>query len=151
MSTTTKTLPATTSSFLLKKALRRAFPGIKFSCRLSRGTAYGNVSVRWTDGPDEDSVGRIAYVFKAEGFDGMTDSSYAIETSIEVNGETFRSGLGLILLQRDASPAEVDRVVAELTAEGYVGQFAGSMHCAAEAILRGCEKVIATDVHGCTL
>lgn len=46
-STATRTEYATApeSAKLLKAALRAAFPAVKFSVRLSRGTAYG-----WCDG-----------------------------------------------------------------------------------------------------
>lgn len=142
-----KTLPATDSSRLLKKALRAAFPGIKFSCRMGAGTAYGNVTVRWTDGPLVAAVDEIARAFEGEGFDGMTDSLYHKATAIEIDGETFQSGLGLILTSRNFSEALVASAVETLKAEGYTGRFEGSMECAARAVLRGCSTHVAADHH----
>lgn len=100
-----KRLPPAQSSRLLKKALRAAFPATKFQVRLSSGTAYGNVHVSWTDGPTGDEVRTVSEVFRSEGFDGMTDSATHRHTSIELDGETYQSGLGLVLLHRDGHVA----------------------------------------------
>lgn len=112
METTTKELtmkneqatrldPAATTPHL-RRALKAAFPGTKFSVRLSRGTGYGNCHVSWTDGPTGDEVRTVTEQFRGQGFDGMTDSTTfrdAFFTSKD--GERFESGLGLVLLHRN--------------------------------------------------
>ena len=44
----------------LRKALREAFPGARFSVRMASGTAYGWLSVSWTDGPTVEQVDAVA-------------------------------------------------------------------------------------------
>jgi len=94
-------LSAADSSKLLKRALRAAFKGIKFSVRLSTGTGYGNVHVSWTEGPTGDEVRAISEPFRGEGFDGMTDSTTYRDAIVEIDGQPHRSGLGLVLLHRN--------------------------------------------------
>lgn len=40
----------------LRTALRAAFPAATFSVNVGRGSAYGNLYVRWTDGPSRFAV-----------------------------------------------------------------------------------------------
>ena len=68
-----ETLSPAESSRLLKRALKDAFPGTKFSARLSRGTAYGNLHVSWTGGPDREAVEAVTIPFQSRSFDGMDD------------------------------------------------------------------------------
>ncbi len=61
----------------LRKALREAFPGVKFSVRMATGTAYGWLSLSWTDGPTSAQVRKIAANFESERFSGMDDSYHS--------------------------------------------------------------------------
>lgn len=139
-------LPAADSNRLMKKALKVAFPGTKFSCRMSRGTGYGNVHVDWTDGPTVEQVQEVTRRFEGQGFDGMTDSSYHKPTAIEVAGATFESGLSLILLSRSYGAESFARATAELRAEGYVGTD-DELRGAARAVLNGIPAVCAAEHH----
>lgn len=99
-----RTLSNNESSALLKKRLRAAFPGTKFSVRLSKGTAYGNVNISWA-GPSTEAVREVADAFQGQGFDGMDDSTYSIETELTLgDGEVVESGLNLVLYHRDRDP-----------------------------------------------
>jgi hypothetical protein len=60
---------------LLRKALKGAFPGQKFSVRMARGT--NGIDVRWTDGPTCKEVQGVLGGFDGTGFDGMIDMSYS--------------------------------------------------------------------------
>lgn len=80
MTTTTQTLarldvPQTAKA--LREALKAAFPGVKFSVRMDRGTAYGWLSVGWTDGPTYDVVKHVASGFESSRFDGMDDAYHS--------------------------------------------------------------------------
>lgn len=57
----------------LRKALRAAFPGVKFSVRMATGTACGWITVAYVDGPVWDDVERIAGHYESERFNPMTD------------------------------------------------------------------------------
>ncbi len=59
----------------IRADLKAAFAGIKFSVRSKTYSGGSSVSVHWTDGPTEDAVNAVIGRYKAQGFDGMTDSS----------------------------------------------------------------------------
>lgn len=63
----------------MRKALRAAFPGIKFSVRMSTGTAHGWLTVSWADGPIERDVMKIGDGFRSLRFDGMDDAYHQVE------------------------------------------------------------------------
>ena len=93
---------------LMKDELKRTFPGVKFGLRRSRGTGAGTVHVTWTDGPKYAAVTSIADHYAGAGFDGMTDSSYSIETvDVRADGtpEAIRYGTRYVLCQRTQSDA----------------------------------------------
>lgn len=91
------------SAALLRKALRAELPGTKFSVRMSRGSAYGNVHVEWTGGPSVDEVEAITGPFEGASFDGMQDlmEYQSRPISVDENGEPQLSGLNLILHHRN--------------------------------------------------
>jgi hypothetical protein len=57
----------------IRRELRAAFPGVKFSVRVARGSMLSAVDVRWTDGPSESDVAEITGKYRLGRFDGMTD------------------------------------------------------------------------------
>lgn len=61
----------------LRTLLKVKFPAIKFSVKKYHHDSY---TVSWVDGPTEPQVNEITHLFKDEGWDGMTDSSYSIVT-----------------------------------------------------------------------
>jgi hypothetical protein len=58
---------------LLRQALKSAFPGVKFSVRMSTGTASAWMNVSYSDGPTEEAVRRITGQYEGRSFNGMTD------------------------------------------------------------------------------
>lgn len=61
----------------LRTLLKVKFPATKFSVKKYHHDSY---TVSWVDGPTEPQVNEITHLFKDEGWDGMTDSSYPIVT-----------------------------------------------------------------------
>lgn len=61
----------------LRTLLKVKFPAIKFSVKKYHHDSY---TVSWMDGPTDQQVSEITHLFKDEGWDGMTDSSYPIVT-----------------------------------------------------------------------
>lgn len=53
----------------VRKSLKKAFPGVKFSVR----SDYSSVNVRWVDGPTAKAVDAVISRFDAGHFDGMAD------------------------------------------------------------------------------
>jgi len=52
------------ASRLIKSALRATFPGVTFAVSSSRFAGGESLSVRWTDGPAEARVAKIAKVYE---------------------------------------------------------------------------------------
>jgi hypothetical protein len=96
---------------LLRTTLKQTFPGTKFSVKLSRGTAYGYCDVNYQDGPALADVKRIADGFEGEGFDGMIDMAYSIETSYcPVHGAQFAGTSGTRGSNGVVTPTGVDEL-----------------------------------------
>ena len=66
----------------IRRALKAAFPGVKFSLRGSRGTGYGWFSLDWTDGPTDRRVREVTGGFQSSYFDGMDDSNHQIPATM---------------------------------------------------------------------
>jgi hypothetical protein len=66
----------TETANLIRKALRGAFPDVKFSVTTKRYTGGSSISVSYNNGPRTKDVYTIAHLFEGAGFDGMTDSTY---------------------------------------------------------------------------
>lgn len=60
---------------LVRDALKRAFPSVKFSVTTKQGT--GSINVRWQDGPTGAAVDAVAGSFETKGFDGMIDLAHS--------------------------------------------------------------------------
>ena len=66
-------ISAVDTAKLVRGALKRAFPGVKFSVRSPHGS---EIRVQWTDGPSEPAVKRVISAYDGGGFDSMIDLSY---------------------------------------------------------------------------
>lgn len=71
---------------LLRAALKREFPGVKFSVRTSTYSMGASIRIAWTDGPSRSDVERIAQQYRGKGFDGSIDLSYRIEHYLMPDG-----------------------------------------------------------------
>ncbi|ASD24230.1 hypothetical protein C3B61_14735 [Cryobacterium zongtaii] len=97
---------------LVRAALKNAFPGVKFSVRMSTGTAAAWMNVSYSDGPTELEVKEVTSQFQGRSFNGMTDSY-------------DDSGTALIAGEGEEMPREVryccDGILShrEYTAAGY--------------------------------
>ena len=58
---------------LVRAALKNAFPGVKFSVRMSTGTAAAWMNVSYSDGPTELEVRAVTGWYEGRRFNGMTD------------------------------------------------------------------------------
>lgn len=82
----------------LRALLKAKFPVTKFSVKKHR---YDSYTVSWEDGPTDQQVSEITHLFKDEGWDGMTDSSYPIVTLFNQR----YGGIGYISTSRNISDA----------------------------------------------
>ena len=86
---------------LIRKALKEAFPGFKFSVRSHTYSGGASINVGWRDGPTGEEVERVARVFAGATFDGMTD--YKGGVVHEFNGESVHFGADFVFCNRDVT------------------------------------------------
>ncbi|MBM2886756.1 hypothetical protein JFK97_20405 [Chromobacterium phragmitis] len=86
---------------LIRKALKEAFPAVKFTVRKSGNS----VNVGWTDGPSRDQVDTVAGHFSGAYFDGMIDYEGSIKHMCD--GQMVSMGIKYVFCNRSHSPAAV--------------------------------------------
>lgn len=92
----TRYIPAAEANKIIRRALKEAFPGTKFSVRKTAGSA---TDINWTDGPNEAQVRAVAERFAGDYFDASTD--YRGGFVCRMNGEEVSFGTGLMFFNRE--------------------------------------------------
>jgi hypothetical protein len=95
---------------LVREALKKAFPGVKFSVRSSTYSGGASIRVKWTDGPETKKVECVAGAFAGADFDGMIDLKSYHES--DLNGERVHFGADYVFCDRNYSPG-TERVMKE--------------------------------------
>lgn len=72
-------IPVTETAKYIRKALKKAFPGVKFSVRTDKYAGGSSIRVAWTDGPAQKAVEAVACQYQDGGFDGMIDMKYHMD------------------------------------------------------------------------
>jgi hypothetical protein len=98
----------------IRAALKKAFPGVKFSVRTSYASMTSSTDIRWTDGPTQPEVERVTGNFTSRGFDGMTDCT-TYHSQI-VDGRKVQYS-GWVSCQRETSAALLERAIARYNVE----------------------------------
>lgn len=73
MSSNKRYLSCAETAKLLRKALAKEFPGIKFYVRSDVYSGGASIDVYWQDGPSEKEARRVAWCYAGADFDGMID------------------------------------------------------------------------------
>lgn len=71
---------------MIRVALKREWPNVKFSVRCDRGTAASWIHVGWTDGPTNDQVRKITHFYQGAEFNGQTDGYDRLPSRLVSNG-----------------------------------------------------------------
>ena len=71
---------------LIRAALKRAFPRVKFSVRSSTYAGGASICVAWTDGPTVPTVRTITSPYAGADFDGMIDMKFSVTTWLLPDG-----------------------------------------------------------------
>lgn len=115
--TPTQYISVTDTAKLLREALKKAFPAVKFSVRSDKYAGGASIDVYWTDGPTAEEVEAIAKQYEGADFDGMQDLKTYKHTV--VNGQRVHYGADYIFSHRTETPAdaairaEIERLKAE--------------------------------------
>ena len=79
-------ISVTATAKLIRAALKKAFPGVKFSVRSSSYSGGASIRVGWMDGPLAKEVEAVAGVYSSGGFDGMIDLKYSSDEWLMPDG-----------------------------------------------------------------
>ena len=83
---TARSIDAAETAKLIRKRLKVAFPGTKFSVRTSRYSGGASIDVRWTDGPTDAMVSAVTKPYQGGGFDSSIDLAYSSEAYLTADG-----------------------------------------------------------------
>jgi hypothetical protein len=118
---TTEYLTCADTAKLLRKALKAAHPGVKFSVRSSSYAGGASIDVYWTDGPTARTVDETTQLYTGATFDGMIDLKSYHSTLLAGKDGTVRDvqfGADFIFTHRDLSDGYVARVAADVEKAG---------------------------------
>lgn len=82
----TKYIGVVDTAKLIRKALKKAFPGQKFSVRSSSYAGGASIRVKWTDGPTSKQVDKVVQPFSGSAFDPMIDLKYSVTSWLLPDG-----------------------------------------------------------------
>lgn len=104
----TKYISKTDTAKLVREALKKQFPGVKFGVTCGRGSV---VNVRWEDGPTTKMVQRATSKFSGADFDGMQDLKTYHDS--ELNGERVHFCADWVSCSRHLSRPAMEQALAE--------------------------------------
>jgi hypothetical protein len=131
--TATEYISVTDTAKLLRRALKAAHPGVKFSVRSSSYSGGASIRVGWTDGPTSQEVDQTAQLYRGATFDAMVDMKSYHSTLLADDAGNVRDvhfGADFIFTERDLSDEYIARVAVDVEKakrmlSGYEGPCAG--------------------------
>lgn len=113
---TTYLSPADTAK-LVRAALKRSFPGVKFSVTSSKGSG-SSIDIAWTNGPTDGMVSAVSGQFKGGSFDGMIDMAVSHTswlmpdgTACVASNDGTQGSMGTIPAERNWMPCPEAKLV----------------------------------------
>lgn len=85
-------LSAAGTGKLVRQALNRKFPGVRFAVRAHRYDGGAAVSVRWTGGPQRSDVDKVVRPYAGADFDSMTERKVDRFAWLTPDGRTSTAG-----------------------------------------------------------
>lgn len=95
---------------MIRQDLKRHFPATKFRVTTKSYSGGDHVRIRWTDGPKDEQVRSLVSRYEYGSFDGMQDLYELTNWRDDLPQTKY------LFTERRHSPAEVERVVAEVNA-----------------------------------
>src|SRR5215470_14435024 len=115
---TTRYITCAETAKLLRGALKRAFPGVKFSVKSKTYSMGASITVRWIDGPTAQMVEAVTGPYAGAGFDGMIDLKYHSDAWLAPDGTvTFakthgtQGSMGTVPSAQDMKPSHKAELV----------------------------------------
>ena len=103
---------------LVRKALKREFPGQKFSVRSDVYSGGASIDVRWTDGPRPADVDPVVKQFAGGRFDGSIDLAYSVTHYLRPDGEAMVERNPGTIGRMGSDPGYSNEHLADLMPEG---------------------------------
>jgi len=97
----TRYIDAADHAKIIRKVLKEAFPGVKFSVRTKKYSGGASININWTDGPTQWDVQDLVLPLSGGYFDGMTD--YKGFNYHMHDGEEISLGADFIFANRELS------------------------------------------------
>jgi Large polyvalent protein associated domain 29 len=121
---TKRRLSTAATAALVRKAVKTAHPGVKFSVRSKTYAGGASIDVSWTDGPTVPQVEATAKLYQGATFDGMTDSTHYHDSllSTDDGAEVVSYGTDFVFCNRRLSAefiGQLENELAALTGEPY--------------------------------
>lgn len=88
---------------IVRRCLKEAFPGVKFSVRTEQYSMGSSINVRWTDGPLDKAVESLIGRFQYSG--SMQVDDYVTSLEHEIGGQTVKFGAKHVSCHREISNA----------------------------------------------
>ena len=90
---------------LIRSAVKKAFPNVKFSVRSDSYSGGSSIRVDWTDGPTTKQVNAIASQYEGSGFDGSIDLKYGFTSWLSPDGSAIVADCSGTVGSRGSVPA----------------------------------------------
>jgi len=108
---------------LLRKALKTAHPGIKFSVRSNTYAGGASINVKWTDGPTEERVKATTSLYSGATFDGMIDlKEYHDSLLADENGNVQHVHFGADFIFTNREVGNTAAATYRREVERFIGQ-----------------------------
>ncbi len=121
MTTSTRYLSVTETAKLVRAALKKAFPGVKFSVRSESYAGGASINVSYVDGPFGPAVKDVTDLYTGASFDGMIDLKSYHDSLVLFEGDELPTrvhhGADYIFVHRDISPAYAEQLARAAEAE----------------------------------
>lgn len=115
-----KYISTTETAKMIRKSLKEAFPGVKFSVVSSKYAGGSSINIRWTDGPTDEQVNEITSRFEGAYFDGSID--YKGYRYAMIGGEQVHFSADFIFLNRGYSDEALKLAIYGVSVE-FPGNF----------------------------
>ncbi len=106
---TTQYLTCAATAKLVRKALKEAFPGVRFSVTSHVYSGGASITVKWTDGPNTKQVDAVTSCFEGSYFDGSIDYKGSVYHMLD--GQPVSFGADSIHTNRDHSDKAVNKAI----------------------------------------
>lgn len=114
MTTSRQYLSVVETAKLLRAALNKAFPGVKFSVRSESYAGGASINVSYVDGPFEPAVKVVTDLYSGATFDGMIDLKSYHDSLVTFEGDELPTlvhfGADFIFVRREISPAYLEQL-----------------------------------------